>query len=227
MPTAADHPIVGARLDPAGVDPAWAPPSPGRPPRPVRVGRVLVAVVVALGLLVGCVWALGGFERRRDVLVDTPTGTLISTGPYELRFDAATAQQRTGFDNQVTWRVIVSGVGRTTGAETIAPRYTGSSGMFVARDEASREVQVPQSQTFRTGDATSGAAFTPGLPLQPFQVQLDFSASYRPGNAITFVAYDLEFRDVSLLGNEDPVWTNSARAYRFELPLTVLAPALS
>lgn len=185
-----------------------------------------LAAGLVLVLLVALVAGLGGLERRTDVLRDTPVGALVRTGPYELRFTGATAQQRTGFDDVVSWRVVVTGEGRTTGDESLAPEYSGDYGMFVAKDEASGEVQLPQGETFGPRQRIGGH-FTPGLPLQPFAVQFDFSQDYRPQDHVTFVVWDLELRDTSLLGNQDETWRNAERASRLTLPLQVLPPATS
>jgi hypothetical protein len=150
----------------------------------------------------------------------------VATGPYELRFTGATAQQRTSFNGEVTWRVTMTGEGRTTGDESMAPDYQGDFGMFVARDDASGEVQTPEGQTFGPRQRIGGA-FTPGLPLQPFAVQFDFSDEYQPQGTVTFVVYQLELRDSSLLGNQDEEWRNATAAYRFHLPLEVLPAAVS
>ena len=211
-------------LDEGLVDQSWTPPGPAvRTWSPAVVGLV---VGLALVLVVALVLGLGGLERRTDVLRDTPVGSTVRTGPYELRFTGATAQQRTGFDDAVTWRVVMTGEGRTTGEESLAPDYAGDHGMFVAKDEASREVQLPQGETFGPGQRIGGR-FTPGLPMQPFAVQFDFSPDYRPQERVTFVVYQLELRDSSLLGNQDEQWRNAQQAYRFELPLQVLPAATS
>lgn len=237
----ATPPTTGAWLDDGPVSPDWAAPT-GAPPglvgrstagatalgpdRNLPPAAVYLALLVALALVASLVWGLGGFERRTDVLRDTAVGTSISTGPYELRFTGATAQQRTRFDDVVTWRVTMTGEGRTTGEESMAPDHLGDFGMFVAKDDASGEVQLPQGQTFGPRQRIGGA-FTPGLPLQPYAVQFDFSAAYRPQDTVTFVVYELEFRDSSLLGNQDEQWRNASGAYRFRLPLEVLPAAIS
>lgn len=212
-------------LDEAEVDAGWPDPTGRR--RTLPPGAVYLALLVALALVAALVWGLGGFRRRTDVLEDTAPGTLVTAGPYELRFSEVTAQQRTDFRGGVTWRVTVTGEGRTTGDVTIAPTYFGDHGMFVAKDEASGDVQVPKSQSFRTSGSLSGAAFTPGLPLQPYRLDFDFPHSYRPGPTLVFVAYRLEFRDSSLLGDQEPQWRNADTAYRFRLPVRVLPPAIS
>jgi len=135
-------------LDEAQVDPAWPDPT-GRRLR-LPPGAVYLALLVALALVAALLWGLGGFRSRTDVLEDTAPGALVTAGPYELRFSEVTAQQRTDFRGGVTWRVTVMGEGRTTGDVTIAPTSVGDHAMFVAKDEASGEVELPTSQFFRT-----------------------------------------------------------------------------
>ena len=79
-------------LDEGQVDPSWS--APSAPPRrsalpPGALSALVAAVLVALVLPT---WVLGGFERRTDLLRPTAVGTLVTTGPYELRFTRATAQ---------------------------------------------------------------------------------------------------------------------------------------
>jgi hypothetical protein len=216
-------------LDAGEVNSTWtAPEVPARPwtRAPLPPGAVYLALVVSLALVGALILGAGGLERRRDILQSTAVGTAVTTGPYELRFTGATAQQRTRFDDTVQWRVTMTGEGRTTGEESIAPNYLGDFGMFVAKDEASGEVQVPQGQTFGPRQRIGGT-FTPGLPLQPFAVQFDFSKDFRPQDRVMFVVYQLELRDASLLGNQDEEWRNAKSAYRFDLPLEVLPAAIS
>ncbi len=213
-------------VDERSVDPTWSAPPTGphrrRVPRPDAWGVLALALVA----LVGLTGVLGGFGRRSDLLRPTPVGTVVATGPYELRFTHATAQQRTTYDDRVVWRVTAVGEGRTTGDVTIAPDL-GDDGMFVARDPASGEVRTPESQSFRPAGFVSSSAFTPGLPLQPFRVELEFPGTYNADRTLTFVVFDLEFRDSSLLGDQEPQWRNADAGSRFELPVQVLPRAVS
>ena len=224
MPASPTDASSRAWLDEGQVDPTWTPPEPGRRPLPRWVAPV--AVVAALVLVLVLVWGAGGFGRRTDLLLDRPVGSLVTTGPYEFRFSSATAQQRTDYSGAVVWRVVMSGEGRTTGEESIAPLYADDNGMFVAKDETSGEIQTSDGQTLGV-EKRIGGRFTPGLPLQPFEVQFEFSQDYRPQPVITLGVYQLEFRDSSLLGNQEKSWRNAERAYRFELPVTELPPAIS
>ena len=214
-------------LDEGEVNPTWSPPTAPSRRRSLPPGAAWALVSAALVAVVALIWALDGFERRTDLIRPTAVGSLVSTGPYELRFTTATAQQRTTYDDQVVWRVTAVGEGRTTGDFTIAPDYLGDDGMFVAKDPVSGLVTTPESQSFRPGGFVSSNAFTPGLPLQPFRVEFELPGTYRPGPTISFVVFDLEFRDNSLLGDQEPQWRNADEASRFELPVEVLPPATS
>ena len=214
-------------LDEGRVDPTWSPPTVPPQRRRWSPGATWGLLALALAALLALVWALGGFERRTDLLRPTEVGTLISTGPYEFRFTGATAQQRTTYDDKVVWRLTAVGEGRTTGDVTIAPSYLGDGGMFVAKDPVGGTISTPESQSFRPGGFVSGSAFTPGLPLQPFRVEFEFPRTYQPGPALSFLVFDLEFRDNSLLGDQEPQWRNADEASRFELPVEVLPPATS
>lgn len=213
-------------VDEGEVSAAWA--APGGPPstRTVRPLVLVLAAVLVLALLVGVVWRLGGFERRTDVVRNLDVGSTITTGPYELRFTSATVQQRTNLGDKVVWYVMVTGEGRTTGDETIEPSINGDGSMFVAKDPASGQVQTPRSMTFRPGQGSYGDGFTPGLPVQPLHVEFEFGDGYQPAPTITFVTFDLQFTDTSLLRNNEPVWNNADTQYRQSLPLKVLPPQI-
>ncbi|GAA1429642.1 hypothetical protein GCM10009616_12140 [Microlunatus lacustris] len=214
-------------LDEGEVNPTWPAPTAAARRRSLPPAAAWGVVAAGLVAVVALTWALGGFERRTDLIRPAEVGSLISTGPYELRFTSATAQQKTLFDDEVVWRVTAVGEGRTTGDVTIAPDYLGGDGMFVTKDPVSGVVSTPESQSFRPGGFVSGSAFTPGLPLQPFRVEFEFPRTYQPGPTISFVVFDLQFRDNSLLGDQEPQWRNADEASRLELPVEVLPPATS
>lgn len=226
MAVPSSSPAAAVWHDEGEVDPRW--PAPSAPvPRQVSPTLVVVGVLLVLVLLVAGLWAGGGFARRTDRLTPTPVGTLVTAGPFQLRFTGATAQQRTSYDGRVTWRLTVLGEGRTTGEETMAPPHDGTDGMFVSRDDASGEIQEPDGLTFARDDGPGGQGFTPGLPLQPFQVQFTYGSTYRPGATLTFAALGLELRDTSLVGDQDPVWASTDDGDRFALPVRVLPAAVS
>lgn len=216
---------VGPWLDNAPVQADWA--APVAPPAPRRLppGLVYGVVLLSLALIVATIWQLGGFERRTDTRLDRAPGTLLATGPFELTFTEATAQRTTRYDETTYWEVTAIGTGRTTGNTTLAPKYTGSYGMFASRDDVSGEVQVPTATHF--GDLELGGrnAFTPGLAPVRFTVTFEYSASYRPAPTVRLGVYQLEFRDTSLLRDGEKTWANGDSFYQLQLPVRVLPDA--
>lgn len=217
-------------LDDAPVGEDWAAPTPpGRrrsSGRRVPAAVVYGAVLLALVLIVVAIWGLGGLRQRTDVFRNVPVGSLVSTGPYVLSFTEATAQLTTDFDDTSYWKVTVIGSGRSTATKTMAPTWSGDESMFLAKDDASQELELPTSTSFGGVDALLDRdAFTPGLAPILYAVTFKFHESYRPGATLRFVAYDLDFYDNSLLGDGDKAWHNDNSGSRMFLPVRVLPKA--
>jgi len=220
-------------LDDAPVQAGWAPPAGSAPSAELPGRRIPAAVVygtvaLSLVLIATAVWGLGGLKLRTDVFRDVPVGSMISTGPYELSFTEVTAQRKVGFDQTRYWEVTAVGSGRTTGVSSIAPVWDGEYGMFVAKDAASREVQLPSGAKLGGPAASSDRrGFTPGLGAIPYAVTFKFSEGYRPGATLRFVVYDLDFYDNSILKDGEKAWHNAAYGSRLLLPVRVLPDAPS
>lgn len=158
---------------------------------------------------------------RKDLRIPTAPGQVIVTGPYEFTFTKATAQRVERFGSEVIVDVRVIGMGRTTGDAAIAPSTLNP--MFVARDEASLEIQEANGQRFGPGGSLeNGDTFTPGLPPVEFTATFEFSEKYRPGKTLVFAVAQLEFTDRSLLGTGEKTWNNGDRFFFVNLPLTTL-----
>ncbi len=179
------------------------------------LGLALAAVVVG---------TLGGFEQRTDLLRPTPAGEQFVTGPYELRFTHATAQQHVRYDGSRRWEVRMIGEGRTTGTESITPHYFGNGGMFLSKDPASGEVRDPEGLDFGADDSDRDS-FTPGLPPVPFVVGFEYE-TYLPGPTIRFAVYDLEYGNHLLVGEEEG-WHNLPTGRVLDLPVRVLPPDMT
>lgn len=192
---------------------------PEERPATRRIWPWVTSGVGVLVLLVGLIWVAGGFEQRTDVKTDVAAGTTLTTGPYELTFTRATIQKTKNYSDELLWTVVVDGTGRTTGDASISPDYDD---MFVAKDAASGVTHEATGQRFGTSDLASRGAsfFTPGLPAIPYRVTIEFPAgAFQPTDTIQFAVFDLEWRDVSLLGNGDFRWARTSDFYRYELPL--------
>lgn len=184
-------------------------------------------VAVAMVAVVGLVWALGGFERRHDLLQLTSPGTTITTGPYQLTFTEVTAKRNVDFDNNVYWVLTAVGTGRTTGDESLAPEG-GDDGAFVSKDTRSGEIESPSGVRYgAAGSFSDGAQFTPGLPPIPIQVDFRYAGRYVPDQTLRFVVFKLEYTNTALLGDGDKTWHRSHHGFDYRLPVRVLPPATS
>lgn len=209
------------RHDDPVLDPGPAPLDKPRPTpcRSLSAGLLTGLIAAAVVLAVGVVWAVGGFEKRRDLLTEIAPGTTITTGPYTFSFSEITAQRTTDYADRVVWELIALGTGASTDTETGAPDYD-DSGSFVSRDVASGEVQVPKSIGF--GDETTRTDFTPGLPPVPFTVTFAYPEAYQPQPTLQFVVFDLEQYDNALLGEGEEEWHSTGQGYSMNLPVRVL-----
>lgn len=185
---------------------------------------MILGAVLVLALLGGLVAGLGGFERRTDLLTSVAPGSRVTTGPYEFTFATATAQKEKDYGSEgFTWKVVVSGTGRTTGDISIAP-YVTFDDTFFSRDPNSAQVQAPSAQLIGDGDSyTSQNSFTPGLPEVKYRIEFDYDDNFVPGDTLRFVVFELDYRDNSLLGDQEKQWDASSYGFQYVLPLAVLA----
>ena len=206
---------------------ACSPEDPATQPRSQRTWPWFVSIAVALALVVGLVWAAGGFEYRDDLDTAVDPGATFDTGPYVFTFAAATIQKTKNYKDEQVWTLVVTGTGRTTAEESMSPDYDD---LFVAKDIPSGAYREAERQQFgaEEGRGTSGGAhFTPGLSAIPYRVTFEFAVSdFEPGTSIVFVTWELEWRDTSLLQVGDLRWAPTSHYYRLELPLRRLADDL-
>lgn len=179
----------------------------------------MLAGILVIGLVIG----FGGFRDRTDTLIDVAAGDVIEAGPYEFVFTEATAKREKQYDDKIIWEVQAVGQAHNTGTVTISPDANGDSGMFVARDPVTREVQV--STTSDVGEAegfmVSTTKLTPSLPPVTFKVSFEFTDKYEPSETILFGVNKIEFASRDIIGDEKR-WGNGSYIYRMDLPVTVL-----
>lgn len=210
----------GTWIDSEALDEDWPEPKPVRH-RPLWLTAGVPVVV--LGLLVTLVWTAGGFEKRSNNNILVEPGTLIESGPFEFTFTGATAQK----NRDEGWTVRVIGSGRTTGESTERPK-TGESGAFVARDPKSREIQVPltpeigEKVTIESRPVTNH--FTPGLPMVPITLELEFTDAYEPTANLMFLVLQQEFVDNTLTKTGEQTWNIVNSGSVMDLPVTLLPP---
>lgn len=194
-------------------------------PKPVRHRPLWLTAgvpVVVLALLVTLVWSFGGFELRRNAVTVQEPGSVVESGPFEFVFTEVTAQPTYDAEG---WTITVIGTGRVLGDEAERPR-TGDNGPFVARDPKSREVQVPLSPEVgerpTEEDRAQGTYFTPGLPMVPIRLEMEFTEAYEPTAELTFIVLNQEYTDNTLTGTGEKTWNNTSSGTIIDLPVTVL-----
>lgn len=206
-------------IDDDPVDPTW--PEPAGP----RVSRRLFVVgipVLALVVLIGAVWALGGFAERDDRVTDMARGKTFSNGPFEFSFDRATVQEADGYgDYKRIQKVVVTGTIRNTGDTAISP----SGDWFLAR--ARHGTHVEEGKLAGIGDSDLFDApddVTPGLPATKLTVNFEFPPTFDDATLI-FVVGELSYGTHSYFSDDDnQYWdTGGGNAYRMLLPITRLA----
>ena len=194
----------------------------GTPPvvesRARRAWPWFLATGVAVALVVGLVWALGGFDYRDDLATTIRPGQRFTNGPYEFSFASATVQKTKNYKDEQQWEVVVIGTGRTTMDESIRP----ANDLFVVKDARSGAYQEEtQRQLFGLGESSgTGSLFTPGLAPIRYQLVFEFPVSaFEPESTLILVAWELEWRDTSLLKVGDYRWAATHDYYRMDLPL--------
>lgn len=222
-----EGPTPGVWLDEGAVSPDWAPPA-GDPVRRPRVPGSLIygGVVLALVLIIAAVWGAGGFGQRTDLLRPVEPGASISSGPFELVFTEATAQQqRDANGGDTKWEVVAIGRARNTGDVTMAPFWTGPENLFAIKDPTSNLTAEPSSVDIG-GDPDrigiySRSHLTPGLPAMGYRVAFTLPAEFRPGPTIRLGVADLAY-ETKYLTNDEKDWNAKMYGCRVDLPLRVL-----
>ncbi len=220
---------VTPQYDDADIDASWPPPrtaerSDGRRRLP-RAGKI-ASVILAITLVIGGIWALGGFKVRTDGRTSIKAGQLIKSGPFEFTFTHATAQRVKQFDDSFRWTLIMEGTGRTIADESNTPE-TGGNGMFVAKDPLTVETTESDSAKIGNGASlTSAANFNPGLAPVLYQVEFTFSERYEPSKDVQFSVNRLEHGNNYILDTGQKTWHNGRDVFVYRLPVTVLPPDL-
>ena len=215
-----------AWLDEGEVNPQWAPPV-GDPIHPSRLRRGLVnaGALLSLLLLIGLLYLAGGFRDRTDLLEPVAPGALILTGPYELRFTAATAKPTNDTDGKREgWEVVVIGQARNTGEETMAPSVLGSDSVFAIKDPGSALTAEPTTAELGTSmgyAVVDRRHLAPGLPPIDYRVTFELPPHYQPGAFVHLAVAELVFED-PYLTTDEKTWDNGLFGYRVDLALQVL-----
>lgn len=206
-------------VDDGPIDPTWSEPTAsGRGRRRLfTVGIPVLALIV----LIGSVWALGGFGDRNDTVTKIGIGKTFVNGPYEFSFSKATVQETAGYGkHKRIQKVVVTGTARNLGDKAMSPLYR----WFLARGKHGTRVET--SQTAMVGDPGQFYApddVTPGLPAAPLNVTFEFPPTF-DDETLIFAVGELTYGNHSYFSSgDDQSWdTGNGNVFRVQLPLTRL-----
>ena len=215
-------------VDEAPVDPAWAAPrDPDEQPAGRNRRRVLAIgiPILAVLVLIGTVFALGGFRGRDDTVTDVARGHSFTNGPYDLTFSSATVQQATGYGKYKTiQKVVVTGTVRNNGDKAMSP----SSDWFLADGISHGGVQTAENAAIgdpKLFDRPMDVA--PGLPPVRIDVEFDFPPTFKD-TELVFAMRRVTYGTHSYLTGAavgDSYWDASGSdLFRLRLHLTRIAP---
>ncbi len=185
-------------------------------PRSTRPVWVVLAVVVALTVVLGGLWAAGGLDERTDDVITVQPGETFETGPFQLVFTDAQIWERRYRDGpREGWRIRVYGLGRTTADRSgqLSSRWTaiGVDGSGFA--ENATVSLVGQIRAY-------GAQFQPGMPMVPVELQVELPPEFAPSDFIDLRIAWLETENRSNTGHpEADVLVPSRHSYQVRLPM--------
>ena len=188
----------------------------------MAVGIPVLAVVV----LVGSVFAFGGFKQRNDTITDIELGQNVTNGAYEFTFSSATVQSAPGYGKyKRIQKVVVVGTMRNDSDSAAAPDST----WFLARGVKFDQVQTAESAlTGQAGQLNAPGDVTPGLPPVRMEVEFDFPPTFSD-TELVFGMRQLTYGTHSYLSGPSAgpsTWDVSGNdTYRLRMPMKRLAPA--
>ncbi|MFT3862210.1 hypothetical protein [Micropruina sp.] len=190
---------------------------------PRAAGRRWLLAALAVGLMIGLVALLGGFQRRQAEAVSVPAGTEIDARNLVFRLDSATLQYLAKTSSE-PWEVVVSGSVRNPQNETLAP-ITGSYGNLVAIVEQA-EPRATGDFTARLGPENPDLFSSDRRVVPPNDQWMTFTATFRfdefpETDTLDVRVVPMEFTANTVLGLSDtPRWNVDSYA----LPSSVMLP---
>lgn len=169
----------GIRLDPERLDPAWRAP---RSPRPGG-GVVLLVISAVLVLVLGTVWAAGGFAKRTDRAKAFPLGEPIDVGSFTIEFThvEVSFQEAQQIGNKPErWSLRAYGAATNTTGKPLVLYKPGVIGLPNGRVIGGYDV-YPQLRT-ETGELKNsrGLKLEPGLEKVPVVLSGELPSAWRP-----------------------------------------------
>lgn len=215
--------------DAAPVDPSWAEPQDPDTRSATGVRRRLLTIgipVLAVVVLIGAVFAFGGFTERDDTITYLKLGTTFTNGAYEFSFSSATVQSAPGYAKyKRIQKVMVTGTMRNNSDKSVAP----DDGWFLARGVHDPQVQTADNAvTGKTGQFNGPDKVTPGLPPVRLTVEFDFPPTFTD-TELLFGMRQLTYGTHSYLSGNSagaPYWdAGGNNTYQLHVPMKRLPAA--
>lgn len=215
-------------VDGGPIDPTWDEPQDADNPASGRARRRLLAIgipVLVLVVLVGTVFAFGGFKDRDDTITDVKLGQTFTNGGYEFSFSSATIQQAPSYGGKYKriQKVTVTGTIRNIGDTAASPL----DGWFLARGVQGTQTETDQVAIVGNPEQTNSPEdVTPGLPPVPLTVTFQFPPTFSE-TELLFGARGLTYGTHSYFGGTtDEYWdVSGSNLFRLRIPMKRLAPA--
>lgn len=189
-------------------------------PRLLTDGTKVMIGVACVGLLIAMLTWVGAFAQRRDTWTHVPANEIMQIGPYEVRFDAATATfTDPGLEGSVaSWTVKVDA--RIHNLETT--NHTLNMSSFIG----SKSGVQPSFLTIGPADSMAfGMDLVPGLGWQDFQLSFTVPASDLERTTAEFpvgVNVLMQRQTHVHLGNPTSRWVPAPAGLRTKVPLTIV-----
>lgn len=216
----------GIQLDPLPLDPAW--PVPRRPG--VGGGVIVLIVGAILILLIGTIWAAGGFERRQDRIRAYAPGATVDVGSFTFTMERAEVRLQPEGDYKHDgphWEIRAYGTATNTAGEPILLFQSGVVGLTDGWVYHGRDMAAMTRTPDGTLVTTKSMKLEPGIPNLPIRVSADLPGEWEPtGHVFVGVREQCYAAHQIDQGFTNKFWRDAphGESRGFWVPVTVLPP---
>lgn len=188
-------------------------PGPTRRPRWV----IPVAVVAAVALVMGLVWAVGGFGERRGSFPLLAAGTTYETGQLRVTLEYAEASVSIGGDE---YSIVAYGTcTNVSDTPTVSTNDRAFAGLVLG-DSATPDAELV---TYGRSGTNATTELNPDLRPHSCAVSFSFPITTRLTDYFIVGIWDLEWGDHTITQSGEESWATGTTGVRVLLPLRVLA----
>lgn len=212
------------RLDREPLDRGWRPPR--RDDLPWTAAQKFLVVVAVLLLVIGGIWAGGGFAQRTDRVKAYTAGQVVDGGPMtftfdrvEIRFQGKNKYSQKDFDK---W--VLTAYGTATSKQQEPVLFGGDPGLVILANGKRFEGSV----RFGAGSALgANIHLEPALRNQPILLRAEIPGDWRPPGLVQVGLWQQTYgqqRDNQNMADTSKSWGPSQTALMFWCPVTIVPP---